>query len=115
MSRKKKNIEVMEYLDYVISCIEKREDFKFEYMKFKKLRETVFLEKYFENEMRAAKVDITDLLYNYFDFDLYAVDDEKIRSMYHYFSNPDEETRNRMLLIFVRVKEVQSILKEYHS
>jgi len=115
MSRKKKNIEVMEYLDYVVSYVEKKDSFKFEHMKFKKLRETVFLEKYFEDEMRAANVDISDILFDYFDFDLYNVTDESVRKMYNYLSNPDEETRNRMLLVFVRVKELQTILKEYHS
>ena len=111
MSRKKKNVEVMEYLDFIIESFEKTEPIKVH--QFKKLRVAVFLERYFEKEMIDSKTNVVEDLFNYFDMDLYGVDKSKVNSMHSYLTNPDETTRNRIKLLCVRDKVICGILNEY--
>ena len=113
MARKKKNIEVMEYLDYMISISKRTEMDKIRNHYFNKLREVVFLEKYFEKEMIEKKVDIVEILHDYFDLDLFDVNEQKIEEVYKYLTYPDEESRNRVKLVCVSLKYINAIMNEY--
>jgi len=110
--RKKKNIEVFEYLSDLISFTEMNQELKLEQFYFEQIRKYVFLEKYFEDEMIENKVNIVDYLFEYFDYDLFSLTDEKIRSIYLDLKDPDNFARNRIKLICLRVPIIGKILKD---
>ena len=109
-SKKKKNIAVSEYISYLLTVIEKNTEFEIEKVYFKKVSEFLFLERYFEEEMKAKEVDIVEYFYNYFDHDLYGINEDKIKTMYLELNTPDNIVRNRMKLISLRVPIIQRIL-----
>jgi len=110
--RKKKNIEVFEYLSDLISFTEINEELKLEQFYFEQIRKYVFLEKYFEDEMIEKEVNIVDYFFDYFDYDLFSLTDEKIRSIYLDLKDPDNFARNRIKLICLRVPIIGKILND---
>ena len=113
--RKKKNMEVFCFLENIIGHIKNNNELNIQKMKFIKIKRIVFLEKYFEDEMRENDVDIVDYLYNYFNFDLFELSTEKIIQMYSELTHPDEFSRNRINLISLRIPEINKILSEYNG
>lgn len=111
--KKKKNIEVFDYLSEVISFMGDDYDFKLSKFYFLKIREIVFLEKYFEDEMIASEVNIVEYLYEYFDYDLFSLSKEKIKNMHLELIHPDEFSRNRIKLVSLRISSIGNILIEY--
>jgi len=110
MKRKKKNIDVSEYILELIDYSNKKEKIN-EVRLFKKVLSLVFLERYFEADM--LNITFSETLYNYFDFDLYEINDEKISKVYAYFSN--NNFKEKMKSVSNANLSIKKILIDYNN
>jgi hypothetical protein len=113
--RRKVNIAVFTYLSDVLDFIGDDYELRLAKIYFSKMRDIVFLEKYFEAEMIKKEVNIVEYLFNYFDYDLFSLTKEKVKVMHLELTHPDEFSRNRIKLVSLRIPIIGKILSEYRG